>query len=542
MLKGAASKEKRSSIALKGGILAASISLMFYGILIQSSAIPISENAIGMPTHWAVALSIGWLVIGVIAFLSRLIDGGLSSVMILVTYYILSTIQSLFITSFVSPFTAYWILLMIVTFAMLGRRGLLAGAIVFIGAMAVSVGLTISTNPAYTIIAILSGSSVLVCSLVASSIYSTQQIVNAKLTESRERENIEKGKVLTLINNITDAIISTDEHGIVTTYNSAALDLVDTNNSIDGQHINTLLPLTLNDKTPLDIFKELAKSIAIRQRDDIIMRSNNGDELRLEVTFAPIQGGNKITPDGYVLIVRDITKAKSLEEERDEFISVVSHELRTPITVAEGSLSNAQLLIEKGAHDKVPEAIGEAHKQIIFLARMANDLSTLSRAERGINDKPEVIDLTELASRLHNEYAPQAAEKGLAFNLDIGNKLGTVHTSSLYLQELLQNFITNAIRYTQKGSVTLSIKKQRDNTVVFKVKDTGIGIGKSDIHKIFDKFYRAEDYRTRETSGSGLGLYIAAKLARKLGCHINVQSRLNHGSTFSFSLASFKKE
>lgn len=541
MLKGVLKKEKRTSIALKSGILVASISLMFHGLLIQSGIMPISETAIGLPPDLAIVLSMSWLVIGVTAFLSRIIDGGISSVLILLVYYVLSLAQSLFITGFISPFTAYWILLMIITFAMLGKNGLLAGIMAFIIAITVSAVLNVESHPEYAIMAILSGTSVIVCSLVASSIYFTQKIVNSKLNESRERENVEKGKVLTLINNITDAIISTDEHGIITMYNSAALNLIDTNNKISGKPIDEILRLETTNKTPLDTFKELSKSIAIRQRDDIIMQVDSDEALRLEVTFAPVQGGDKMSPDGYVLILRDITKAKSLEEERDEFISVVSHELRTPITIAEGSLSNAKLLIEKGVADKVPQAIDESHKQILFLARMANDLSTLSRAERGVDDKPEIINVAEFAAQLNDEYAPQAAEKGLAFNLDIDSSLGEVKASSLYLQELLQNFITNAIRYTPKGSVTISIKKQKDGQIKFKVKDTGIGIGKADLGKIFDKFYRAEDYRTRETSGSGLGLYVAAKLARKLNCKIEVQSRLNHGSAFSFSLKPFKK-
>ena len=504
MLKGVLKKEKRTSIALKSGILVASISLMFHGLLIQFGIMPISETAIGLPPDLAIVLSMSWLVIGVTAFLSRIIDGGLSSILILIVYYVLSLAQSLFITGFISPFTAYWILLMIITFAMLGKNGLLAGMMAFIIAITVSAVLNVESHPEYAIMAILSGTAVIVCSLVASSIYFTQKVVNSKLNESRERENVEKGKVLTLINNITDAIISTDEHGIITMYNSAALNLIDTNNKISGKPIDEILRLETTNKAPLDTFKELSKSIAIRQ-------------------------------------LRDITKAKSLEEERDEFISVVSHELRTPITIAEGSLSNAKLLIEKGAAKKVPQAIDESYKQILFLARMANDLSTLSRAERGVDDKPEIINVAEFAAQLNDEYAPQAAEKGLAFNLDIGSSLGEVKASSLYLQELLQNFITNAIRYTPKGSVTISIKKQKDGQIKFKVKDTGIGIGKADLGKIFDKFYRAEDYRTRETSGSGLGLYVAAKLARKLNCKIEVQSRLNHGSAFSFSLKPFKK-
>ncbi len=366
--------------------------------------------------------------------------------------------------------------------------------------------------------------------------------IDSKAADEGKRRSIsEHQRMLTLINNITDAILSTDEHGIINTYNSATLNLIDTNNDIDGEHISQVLNLETTNKKPIDVFKELTKSSTIRQRDDIIMPIDDKDYVRLEVTFAPVQGGDKMTPDGYVLILRDITKMKSLEEERDEFISVVSHELRTPITIAEGSLSNAKLLIEHNMMKKIPEAIDESHKQILFLARMVNDLSTLSRAERGIADETEIINITELAAQINSEYSPQAEEKGLAFNLDIGGRLGSVKASRLYLEELIQNFITNSIRYTPKGSITLSIKKNKTGEIVFKVIDTGIGISKADIGKIFDKFYRAEDYRTRETKGTGLGLYVSAKLAKKLGCKIEVESRLNHGSTFGFKLKEFKK-
>ena len=366
--------------------------------------------------------------------------------------------------------------------------------------------------------------------------------IDSKAADEGKRRSIsEHQRMLTLINNITDAILSTDEHGIINTYNSATLNLIDTNNDIDGEHISQVLNLETTNKKPIDVFKELTKSSTIRQRDDIIMPIDDKDYVRLEVTFAPVQGGDKMTPDGYVLILRDITKMKSLEEERDEFISVVSHELRTPITIAEGSLSNVKLLIEHNMMKKIPEAIDESHKQILFLARMVNDLSTLSRAERGIADETEIINITELAAQINSEYSPQAEEKGLAFNLDIGGRLGSVKASRLYLEELIQNFITNSIRYTPTGSVTLSIKKNKTGEIVFKVIDTGIGISKADIGKIFDKFYRAEDYRTRETKGTGLGLYVSAKLAKKLGCKIEVESRLNHGSTFGFKLKEFKK-
>lgn len=364
--------------------------------------------------------------------------------------------------------------------------------------------------------------------------------IDNKNAEDCNKKNLNRHEMLTIINNINAAIINMDEHGIITMFNAAALDMIDTNETIEGEHISEVLNLETVEHESIDIFKELTKSSAIRQRDDLIITIED-EEIRLEVTFAPVQDGDQLTPDGYVLILRDVTKKKNLEEERDEFISVVSHELRTPITIAEGSLSNAKILIERHMNDKIPAAIDESHKQVLFLARMVNDLSTLSRAERGVSDEKEVIDLIELAKKTNDEYSPQATEKGIAFNLDIDSSPGSVEASRLYLEELLQNFITNAIRYTQKGSITLSIKKDKSGNVRFAVKDSGIGISKADLSKIFDKFYRAEDYRTRETNGTGLGLYVSAKLARKLGCKIEVESRLNHGSTFSFKLPQHKK-
>ncbi len=357
------------------------------------------------------------------------------------------------------------------------------------------------------------------------------------------RESTEHDQTITLVNNFTDAVFSTDSAGIITIYNSAALDLLDTNEQIEGRFISDLIKLKDTDDQELDVFKELTKNNSIRKRDDLIMQLDEDDKLRLEATFAPVQG-NSITsdsPDSYVLILRDITRMKSLEEERNEFISVVSHELRTPVTIAEGSLSNAKILLQRGAMDKIAQAIDDAHSQTIFLAKMVNDLSTLSRAERGASDQPELIDITELAHQLHTEYSPQAEAKGLAFNLDIVGQPGKLTISRLYLQELLQNLITNAIKYTPSGSVTLKIEPDDEQTC-FSVIDTGIGIGKADQQRIFQRFYRAEDFRTRETNGTGLGLYVAAKLAKKLGCDIDVSSRLNHGSTFSFTIKTAKPQ
>lgn len=353
----------------------------------------------------------------------------------------------------------------------------------------------------------------------------------------------EHEQILTIVNNLADAVFSIDTSGVVRLFNAAGLSLLDTNASIEGKRLDSILTLEDEDRKPVRLFALMKDVHSVTVNDSLRMRSGD-DVMRLELTYAPIRGSYSTqdpsgTSQGYILIARDITRLKSLEEERDEFISVVSHELRTPVTVAEGTISNAQFMIDRDQADTtvLRKSLEEAHEQVVYLAKMVNDLSTLSRAERGVASESERIDVSEMAHDLFNEYHPEAEKAGLHLNLDLSPKLGYVVTSRLYLHELLQNFITNSIKYTREGSVTLAIRKSGDE-VSFSVSDTGIGISKSDQAKVFDKFYRSEDYRTRETSGTGLGLYVTHKLAKKMNTTINLKSRLNHGSTFSFSLPS----
>lgn len=356
------------------------------------------------------------------------------------------------------------------------------------------------------------------------------------LPDSQANALLQHDRILTIVNNLADAVLSTDDQGRIQLYNAASLNLLDTNTSLDGRLIDDFISLRDSENHPFKLLENLRKAPGVVSRDDLAMTLSN-ETVRLSLIYSPIRSSDQQGGGGFVMILRDITKQKSLEEERDEFISVVSHELRTPITIAEGTLSNTMAMME---HEKIPKSTIEtsvktAHEQVLFLARMVNDLSTLSRAERGIADEPELIDVDAMIHYLYLEYAPQAEAKGLHMNLDLSPHLGKVSASRLYLKELLQNFVTNSIKYTKKGSITVTVLREQD-LLSFTVKDTGIGISKSDQTHIYEKFYRSEDYRTRETGGTGLGLYVAAKLAKKLGTRVKMTSRLNHGSTFGFEL------
>lgn len=359
------------------------------------------------------------------------------------------------------------------------------------------------------------------------------------LIEAQKNIIHEHEKVLAIINSIREAIVSIDIKGNIELYNSAALDFFDTNASLIGKNINNILKLTTLDGKTFNLKKILVKNKSLFSRNDLSF--NLGEEkIRVEIELVAVSDvfltKERLKDKKYILMIRDITKQKTLDEERDEFISVVSHELRTPVTIAEGAISNLSLAIEKDMPKQVLSKNADiTHEQVKFLATMINDLSTLSRAGRGVGDKFVELNIKDLGQKILEKYHKNADDKGLNLELVMDNNLPSIKTSELYLEELLQNLITNALKYTKEGEIKISITNNEKN-IRFMVEDTGIGISKSDQKKIFDKFYRSEDYRTRETGGTGLGLYVSSKLADKLDTKIELSSKLNHGSKFWFDI------
>jgi PAS domain S-box-containing protein len=353
---------------------------------------------------------------------------------------------------------------------------------------------------------------------------------------------LDQGRLRSLINSMADGVIATDEHGRVVVYNGAALNILDSNKSIKGKSIGRLMELIDKNNQPVDARQLVVNAKTPDANRDLRLKYADGSTISLYLSIAPVHlGYGHQDEKGYVLLLRDITREKSLEEERDEFISVVSHELRTPIAIAEGNVGNAMFLLEKsGTAAQLKTALQQAHAQILFLSGLINDLATLSRAERGKLDVDvEPINAHDLIEDLAANYKEQATLKKLVIQTDIDPGLELLQSSRLYVREILQNFITNAIKYTEEGQVTIGARP-KSMGVEFFVSDSGIGISKADQERVFDKFFRSEDYRTRANSGTGLGLYVTMKLARLLHAEIELESTLNHGSTFSIYIPNLK--
>ncbi|MGB4762368.1 MAG: ATP-binding protein [Candidatus Saccharimonas sp.] len=513
--------------------------LFVYGLLVVFDILP-SGHAVNLPMFCIVGA--GWLALSIYQFMIP-VRKRIDAAWRLVAYHLLAILYILFVTGIDMPFTPTWAILLLAAYTYFGNKGLYLSLLALFGVTIGEIALNIG-NLDHLAQIVLYFLVTLIVSYIAGILNAAQEVDRRELSRSQAQEMLQRDRVLTIVNNLADAVLSTDKEGVIQLYNAASLNLLDTNSELTGQHIDTALHLIDTDNKSFKLRRAFKVSRIVESRDDL-SATISGETLHLSVIYSPIRSTNSHDPlqnDGYIVILRDITKQKSLEEERDEFISVVSHELRTPITIAEGSLDNVQVMMGR---DDIPkttlaDSVKAAHDQVLFLARMVNDLSTLSRAERGVADTAEEIDVSQMVHDLYNEYAPQAQAKGLKLNLDLSPKLGLVSASRLYLKELLQNFVTNAIKYTKEGTIIVSIHV-KDGVITFAVKDSGIGISKSDQVRIFDKFYRSEDYRTRETGGTGLGLYVARKLSKKLGTTIELKSRLNHGSTFWFTLPTLDK-
>ena len=348
-------------------------------------------------------------------------------------------------------------------------------------------------------------------------------------------QNLDQQRLNILINSMSDAVITVDENFLIQLFNASALNLLDVNNIKFSDKLTNVLKIFNKKDEQVDLIKLLKKYDRSRTFENYLLKYVDNSKANLFLSISPIHSVyGRRSLSGYILILRDITRNKSLEEERDEFISVVSHELRTPIAITEGAVSNAIAFTEKSDDKiKIIDFLDQAHKQILYLSDLVNDLSTLSRAERGVLEiKSEEIKVLDLLNELLNNYSSEARKKTLRIKVKLKDENLKLYSTQLYVREILQNFITNAIKYSNEGIIELSANEM-ENGVIFSVKDNGIGISKSDQTKVFDKFFRSEDFRTRQSNGTGLGLYVTAKLAKMLGAKITLSSKLNYGSTFN---------
>jgi signal transduction histidine kinase len=283
--------------------------------------------------------------------------------------------------------------------------------------------------------------------------------------------------------------------------------------------ITTLLPLAVRE----------AAGRAAELRTEATADAEVGAPTRwLRATALPV------LDDGTVLlVVRDVTEARRLDAVRRDFVANASHELKTPAA----SIQAAAETIQTASRDDppvVPRFADQLEREATRLSRIVSDLLDLSRLESG-SELDESVALEAVLRDEVERFERPAAEAGVALSVRV-DAVPRVRGSARDLALLVRNLVDNAIRYTRRdGRVDVSLAAE-DGEVVLDVSDTGLGIPQRDLPRIFERFYRTDRARSRETGGTGLGLSIVRHVVENHGGRIAVESELGRGTRFEVRL------
>ncbi len=272
------------------------------------------------------------------------------------------------------------------------------------------------------------------------------------------------------------------------------------------------------------------KSSRTMQREEIVTTGINSSSL--VVTVAPIEDEGKHT-NRLLIVTHNITELRRLETVRRDFVANVSHELRNPLASIRGMAETLQ----DGALDD--HSVSEHFLQTIIteaqrLTRIADDLLSLTHAESRSPEK-EFFLLSRLINHLKDRFETQARKSEIMLKVEVGESL-EVFANYDQMEQVLINLLDNAIKYTPEGGEIRLTAERVASLVLCHVSDTGIGIQKKDLPRIFERFYRVDKARSRQSGGTGLGLAIVKHIVEAHNGTVGVESEYQKGTTFTFTL------
>lgn len=332
--------------------------------------------------------------------------------------------------------------------------------------------------------------------------------VSEKLQNSINEANTERERLDYVLANVSDGITVIDAGGIVTVMNKVACGVFGGDGFIGRKYT----ALTADEK----FLSEIGETVALRETRSF--EYENEGNIYMVIARAL---ENSFT----VIVLTDITQIRNGEKMREEFFANASHELKTPLTAIKGF---NDLIALKTSDEEIKSFTAKSDKEITRLVSLIGDMLDLSKLENGgkIADAEE-LDLGKIATEVAESLAPLAANKKISVSVS-GN--GIVRMEREHALELVKNLVENAIRYNnENGKVEVSVLNDGGN-VVLRVKDNGIGIEEEHLGRIFERFYRVNKSRSRETGGTGLGLSIVKHVCALYNAEPVVHSRYGEGT------------
>ena len=273
----------------------------------------------------------------------------------------------------------------------------------------------------------------------------------------------------------------------------------------------------------------LAVASASRERQRRILSVN---ERALSVEIHPFGQGDE---PALVLVLADVSETERLDRVRRDFVANASHELRTPVAAILGA---TETLLGGAADNPVARgsflAILARHAQ--RLERLTSELLDLSRLEHGYKPQIESVTLRPVLQQVSTTLERDAEERGVTLELQLRGELPPVATEKQGVEQIVYNLVHNAIKYTPRGGTVRLSAEPRDDKVAIVVEDSGPGIAREHYQRLFERFYRVDDSRSRQVGGSGVGLSIVKHLCAAYGGSIVVDSVLGSGSKFTVTL------
>jgi len=350
-----------------------------------------------------------------------------------------------------------------------------------------------------------------------------------QLSDSFNLLRDEKRKLEVILENLSDGILVVDAKLRIILANPTACAMLGTN--FENLRNRPFLEAVLNHR----LWELIQEAYHSQQALEAELTWYYPEKRQFLVSLAPLKDEAVTGPAGLIVDLRDLTPLRRLERVRRDFVANVSHELRTPVTTVKamtetllgGAWRDGEML------SRYLRAIDQESDR---LANLINDLLALAKLDSKTAVTAEPFDLAELIREVKERFVPSAGTAP-SFTVDLsGEELPLVHGNRDQIKQVLINLLDNAFKYTPaEGRVSLTVR--RDGAMVkVSVADTGIGIPNDELGRIFERFYRVDKARSREMGGTGLGLSIVKHIVESHGGEVKVESSLNHGSIFSFTI------
>ncbi|TSB47516.1 cell wall metabolism sensor histidine kinase WalK [Alkalicoccobacillus porphyridii] len=350
----------------------------------------------------------------------------------------------------------------------------------------------------------------------------TMRLHEATLTRDREQKRLSS-----VLSNMTDGVVATDQNGRVILLNKRAEELLNVSSTqVMRQPLTDVLHLT-ETVGVYDLYD---------QSDSILLDFSNEDgQYLLEANFSVIQE-DEGPINGIITVLHDVTEKEKNEQERREFVANVSHELRTPLTTMKSYLE----ALEDGVMQDVemgPRFLKVTQNETERMIRLVNDLLQLSKIDSDdYQFTLQWINFGEFLNQVLDRFEIIAQEKNIELHRHISKKPSYVEIDQDKLIQVLDNIISNALKYSAEGANITTTLLHQGNHVRVSIADEGMGIPRESQMKIFDRFYRVDRARARSVGGTGLGLAIAKELVQAHGGDIWVHSEYGEGTTIYFTL------